>query len=85
MAVFLNRLIPKTMLNERNKLWKDMNSIYVSFKAWKTIIYGIYAYIVFLWIYRNMPKNDPWGGYDDGYLWGKRKGHEMGREVCKEL
>lgn len=32
-----------------------------------------------------MPKNDPWGGYDDGYLWGKRKGHEMGREVCKEL
>lgn len=47
MAVFLNRLIPKTMLNERNKLWKDMNSIYVSFKAWKTIIYCIYAYIVF--------------------------------------
>lgn len=61
------------MSNERSKLWKDMNSIYVSFKAWKTIIYSIYAYIVFLQIYRNMPKNDKRGVYDGGYLWGERK------------
>lgn len=46
---YINRLI-STMLNEKKQVMEgyEKNSIYISFKAWKIMLYGVYAYIVLL-------------------------------------